>query len=1056
MHSPANSRDVERAEAVRIWLLGGLRVSVGSRTIEGSAWRLRKAAALVKLLSLSRGHHLHREQVMDTLWPEHGRRAASNNLRQALYAARRVLDPARRSRYLLSKDESLLLCPKSDLWVDVEAFEEAARAARRSRDAVAYRVALDLYTGDLLPEDRYEEWAETRREELRSLHLALLVELAGLYEEHGEYGAAVEALGRVVDEEPTNEEAHAGLIRLHALSGRPRQALSQYQRFRDALSERLDAEPGAATRRLRDEIASGRLQLIQPADLAVEEPPDPGKHNLPASRTSFVGREHEMLDAKRTLAMTRLLTFTGAGGSGKTRLALEVARNLLGVYPDGVWLVELAPLSEGELLPQAVAGTLGVREQPGQPITDTLAEALRDKETLLVLDNCEHLADPVARLLDALLDSCPRLRVLATSRETLNVEGEAVRWVSSLPVPAPNRLPTAGELIRYDAVRLFLDRVRLKLPDFDLTAENGRAVAKICRELEGIPLAIELATARVGTLSVEQISERLQDTLGLLSAGRRTAVTRQRTLRGALDWSYEMLGESERTLFERLSVFAGGWTLEAAEPTGAGDGIQEGEVLNLLSRLVNKSLVVTEASGDRGLRYRMLEPVRQYAREKLEESGEVEAVLCRHAKFFLTLAERTKPELKGVHQEEWLGRLEQEHDNHRAALSWALERRKAGLALRLSAALGEFWYMRGHLSEGRRWLERGLAGDGMLPVRARAKALNEAGYMALYQGELEPAIALLDESVGLFTELGAEPWVATSLMNLGHALLHQGDNERLKALCKEAEGLRSQFVDQEAIAMLLLFLGMVTLHEGNYERTVALLDESLALFRKLGDTRRMTMCHSYLWMATLAQGNQERAAALLKENLHLLRRLGLKPQIFYGLLESAVMAAVREQPARAARLWGAAEALREVIGLALPLWDHAPTGYEGQLAAVRAQLGNGASWEAAWQEGRTIGMEEAIEYALSAEEEPVSPTPATAPEEPKVAEPPPVLTHREEEVATLVAQGLTNRRAASELSISEHTVATHVAKILKKLGLHSRSQLAAWVTERGLHPSDLR
>jgi non-specific serine/threonine protein kinase len=584
-----------------------------------------------------------------------------------------------------------------------------------------------------------------------------------------------------------------------------------------------------------------------------------------------------MLEIKRELVMTRLLTLTGPGGSGKTRLALEVARDLVEVYPDGVWLVELAPLTEGDLVPQEVAGALGVREQPGQPITDTLAEALRDKKTLLILDNCEHLADSVAPLLDALLDSCPGMRVLATSREILTIEGEAVRRVSSLSVPVTDRLPTTGELTRYDAVRLFLDRVHLRLPDFDLTAENSWAVAQVCRGLEGIPLAIELATARVGTLSVEQISERLQDPLSLLSAGGRTAVPRQQTLRATLNWSYELLDERERILFRRLSVFAGGWMLEAAEVVGAGGGIDEGEVLSLLSRLVDKSLAGAEADAMGAQRYRMLEPVRQYAREKLEESGETEAVLRSHVTFFLTLAERTKPELKGVRQEEWLGRLEQEHDNHRAALSWALEQGEAERVLRLSAALREFWYIRGHLSEGRRWLERGLAGGGTLPALARAKALNEAGWMALYQGELEPAIALLEESMGLFTELKNEPSVATSLFNLGHALLHQGDRGRLKALCQEAEALRRQFVDREAIAMLLLFLGMAILHEGNYEQAVAYLEESRTLFQKMGDTRRITMCHSYLWMATLAQGDQERAEALLKENLHLLQSLQRHP-----------------------------------------------------------------------------------------------------------------------------------------------------------------------------------
>ena len=400
------------AEAVRVRLLGGFRVAVGSRTIEDDAWRLRKAAALVKLLALAPGHRLHREQLMDLLWPELGKKAASNNLRHTLHAARTILNPTASSRYLASEDESLVLCPEGEVWVDVEVFEEAAATARRSRDPAVYRAAIDLYAGDLLPEDRYEEWSEGKREELRQLYLALLLELAGLYEERAEHGLAIDALRKAIAKEPTLEEAHAALMRLHALSGRPELALAQYERLRDTLSRSLGTEPGATTRRLRDEIAAGRLLPTPPAGPPPheEEHPDPGKHNLPAPRTSFVGREREMVEVKRTLSMARLLTLTGAGGSGKTRLALEVARDLVGAYPGGVWLVELAPLSEEDLVAQEVARTLEVQELPGQAPTDTLVDALGDKEMLLVVDNCEHLVETAAQLVYTILDFFPHPR----------------------------------------------------------------------------------------------------------------------------------------------------------------------------------------------------------------------------------------------------------------------------------------------------------------------------------------------------------------------------------------------------------------------------------------------------------------------------------------------------------------------------------------------------------------------------------------------------------------------------------------------------------------------
>jgi DNA-binding SARP family transcriptional activator len=394
-------------EAVRVRLLGGFRVSVGDRSIGEDEWRLRKAAGLVKLLALEPGHRMHREHLMDLLWPELGAKAAANGLHHALHAARRVFEPdlSSASRYLRLQGGLLDLCPGAPLLVDVESFEDAARTARRARDPAAYRAAIDLYAGELLPQDRYDSRAAERREELRTTHEALLVELSALYEERGEYAAAIEVLLGVVAAEPAHEEAHVALMRLYALSGRGEEALQQHERLREALRRELGIQPGAASRRLYEEISAGRFPPADatPQDRPPARPPGDRRHNLPVSRTSFVGREREMLEVKRLLAMTGLLTLTGAGGCGKTRLALEVARDLVGAYQDGVWLVELAPLSEEVLVPQAVAEALGVREQPGQPLTTTLVEAAKGKEMLLVLDNCEQLIDACARLADTLL-----------------------------------------------------------------------------------------------------------------------------------------------------------------------------------------------------------------------------------------------------------------------------------------------------------------------------------------------------------------------------------------------------------------------------------------------------------------------------------------------------------------------------------------------------------------------------------------------------------------------------------------------------------------------------
>jgi len=998
----------EEPGAVRIWLLGGFRVSVGTRTIEKDAWRLRKAASLVKLLALAPGHRLHRERVMDYLWPELNIKAASNNLRGALHAARRTLEPDTGSRYLELQGEQLVLCPGGQLWVDVEAFEEAASTARRSRDPAAYRAAIELYTGELLPEDRYEEWLEGRREALRQLYLTLLAGLATLQEE-------------------------------------------------------------------------------SPAPSTGSPSEGPPRHNLPDPLTSFVGREREIVEIRKLRSMTRLLTFTGAGGSGKTRLAVEFARGLIGRYPDGVWLVELAGLSEPDLVVQAVATTLEVREQPGRPILDAILDALRDKEILLVVDNCEHLIDATARLVETLLYSCSRLGVLATSREPLGAGGEAVWQVGPLSLPDADGRSTAEDLMRYEAVRLFVDRVRLRLPDFELTEENAGSVARVCRQLDGIPLAIELATARIGALAVEQVAHRLESSLDVLSGASRSAAPRQQTLRATLDWSHELLSETERTFFGRLSVFAGGWTLEAAETVCSGGGIEQVEVLDLLGGLVDKSLVVAKASMDGAVRYRMLEPIRQYATEKLEESDDTDEVKGRHATFFLALAEEAEPELAGPQQNVWVERLEGEHDNIREALSWVLERGEGELALRLGAALWRFWHVRGYLSEGIRWIERVLE-EGESPVRVRA--LEGMGWLAQRQGAIERAEATYEEMLMLSRELGDKGNVATALNSLGTLAVQQGDNERARTLLKEnlevlqelEEGSVATKLKRFHVLNLLAYLALND--EGDYARATTLLEESLALAREAGDTDRVGTTLSNLGHPALLQGDYERTKVLSEEALAFAHELGgsgveyaptalinlglaalglgeheramgsfeeallmcqnmeRKPQIIETLEGMASLAEALGESTRAAHLWGAAEAAREVAGFPLSPGERAL--HEPYLAAARSQLGE-AGWGEASTGGRVMSLEEATEYALSRDQ--ADPPTASVPQ---ASEPMSKLTRREEEVAALVARGLTNRQISTKLSISERTAGNHVGKILKKLGLSSRVQLASWATESQL------
>jgi non-specific serine/threonine protein kinase len=726
--------------------------------------------------------------------------------------------------------------------------------------------------------------------------------------------------------------------------------------------------------------------------------------------------------------------------------------------------VELAPLSEPALVPQAVAAALGVREQPGRSVTQALSHYLKSRQTLLVLDNCEHLVDATARLTQALLESCPKLRVLATSREPLGVPGEVVWAVPPLSLPEVQRAPSVESLMSAEAVRLFVDRARSRPPGFGLTEENAGAVGRICRKLEGIPLAIELAAARMGAMAVEQVAQRLDDSLKLLTGGARTAAPRQRTLRATLDWSFQLLSKPERKLFGRLSVFAGGWSLEAAEEMCSGGGIEREDVLELLSTLVDKSLAVTEASPveEGALRYRMLEPLRQYGQERLEEGGEAEQVRERHARYYLEFAEEAdaqEPErqLNEARPVAWLRRMESEHDNLRAALSWSLDEdaepdgRAAELGLRLAVAL--FWFWHTHQSEGRRYLERAAsARSDPTTSRWRTRALHGAAWIALFQGDYGASKALMEESVALYRQVGDKEGIASGLTELGMvAVLGQRDDVPLPAVLEELGELKSELKNRSTLAYLLMLEGLIAMGQGDLERSVTLHEESLELCREIGDTQGVISCLVDLGIIALVRADHEGAAPLLREALRLGWEADYKSAIQHSLHGLAGVAARRERPVRAARLWGAVEGMREAYGVHITPLALSISNYEGRLAAARSRLGDEEeAWSAAWEEGKAMSLERAIEYAFSEEVDRDLPTLIPAPEQ----QPPPdgertgTLTPREREVALLVGRGLTNRQIAQELSISTSTAGNHVAKILKKLGLRSRAQIAAWVTQR--------
>lgn len=679
-------------------------------------------------------------------------------------------------------------------------------------------------------------------------------------------------------------------------------SLATEELVRDALPE------GASLRdlgehRLRDLARPERVyQLLHP-DLAGNFPAlkslDTLPNNLPHQLTSFIGREKEMAEVKQLLSTTFLLTLTGSGGCGKTRLALQVAADALDEYPDGVWVVELATLTEPALIPQSVAATFGVREEAGHPsplvgdgspgnparassdrsLLQKLLNYLQLKKLLLILDNCEHLLAASAHFADTLLRACPNLRILATSREGLGITGEVTWRVSSLSLPDLQNPPSIENLTQYEAVRLFIERAVSALPTFKVTNQNAPAVAQICHRLDGIPLAIELAAVRVKSLPVEQIATRLYDRFRLLTGGSRTALPRQQTLRAAMDWSYGLLMEQERVLLGRLSVFAGGWTLEAAEQVCSGESIEAQAVLDLLTHLVDKSLVVFDQEDGEG-RYRMLETVRQYSRDKLLEAEESAGIRQRHLNFFLKLAEQAEPELKGAEQLSWLKRLELEHDNLRSALEWSFTSEEAASPLQMAGALWRFWYARGHWREGRQWLDKVLSKGSESSLGVRAKVLYGAGVLATNLRDDKRAATLYAASLASFRELEDQQGIAMSLLGLGDVAFSQNDFPRSTELYEEGLTLCRSTGDNWATAIALIRLGSSAEYpSANYKRAAALYEESLTLFRAAGDTLGICDALSGLGWNAFYRGDYKRAQALLEETLAVSRPLGNKSQI---------------------------------------------------------------------------------------------------------------------------------------------------------------------------------
>jgi non-specific serine/threonine protein kinase len=724
---------------------------------------------------------------------------------------------------------------------------------------------------------------------------------------------------------------------------------------------------------------------------------DRGRTNLPAALTSFVGREHELAQIKQRLPATRLLTLTGMGGIGKTRLAQQAAADALDAYCDGVWFVDLAPLSDPTLVPSAVAQVLGMKPSAAEPLLTALCTQLKSREMLLVLDNCEQVLDGCARLVEALVRETAKVTIVATSRESLHLAAEDTYAVPPLPLPGPRS--GAQGIARSEAVQLFVERARQYRPHFDLADQRAHAVADICARLDGIPLALELAAARLSMLPVEEIAHLLDQRFRLLKSGNRE-LPRHQTLRAMIDWSYELLDDAEKALFCRLSVFAGGWTLAAAEAVCVADAVAAGEVVYVLIGLIEQSLVVANESGDR---YRMLETVRQYARDRLQMSSGENEWRNRHLACFLALAEEAAPNIDGSQQRPWLERLETEHDNLRSALTWATGA-DAVSGLRLAGACWRFWLIRGYAREGLHWLSAMLAAapvqertehraralgaaatlarvtsdfskartlyEAALSIwreldnrRGVAGALGNLGMVALDQNDYPRAMALHEESLVIFRELGNRQGVARALLAMGNAVRTQGDEERAQALYEQSLAIEREMGDQRGTAIALNNLGQVASDfRKDYSTARSLQDQAMVIHRELGNRWGIAWTLGELARVSYSEGDYPSSRELLLESFAIWRDLADRSGVASSLEGLGILAFALGRAEAGARLCGQAARLRDELGspqLATGLRD-----YERQIASARASFGNDAAFDRAWQEGHAMTMERAIEYAL--------------------------------------------------------------------------------------------
>lgn len=936
---------------MHIKLLGRFHIEHLAQPVQLST---RKTESLLAYLILHPGHH-GREKLAALFWGDSTDTEARNSLRNALA----VLNNKLGHDLLLVDRQSVSINSKYPLRVDALEFEAQAVNYLSAPSSNPHHVSIELYHNDLLL-DFYDEWIFPLREYYRSLFIKTLLQITQQMRSQSEYEKAIEYANKVITFDPANERAYQQLMFCHTARGDRNAAIIQYEKCKRILAEELGVEPETETSALYEWIKQTPSETYS-LEARIT--------NLPIPLTSFIGRRRELSEVNEKLRIARLLTLTGPGGSGKTRLAIKLGTDLIDSFKDGVWWVDLTTLTDKDLVAYSIAKTLGIREIADQTIIESLAHFLHSKHLLLILDNCEHLIEPCAQIAHFLSEHCGQLKILATSREKLNVAGEQTWPVPSLSLPALQMNSLTELLLEFEGVRLFVERARTASSGFALTEQNAASVIQICTRLDGIPLAIELAAARTKLLTPEQIANRLNDRFQLLTNGNRTAPARHQTLQAVMDWSYELLNEKEQKLFRSLAVFSGSWDVETGETICSANGhLKRSEILNLLSNLVDKSLVIQEGAQNGKPRYHMLETIRQYALEALVLSGELYEMQVYHLDYYLELVEAVNAHLGFFLPDQemlkWLGVLILEHDNMRAAIHFSEAHPvHTGAGLKMAGNLHWYFLVHNCLPEGRDWISKLQANRTATPPDIQAQAYLTSGFLACWQGDFASARPNCEASLRLFEEINDLAGIAFSLHGLGFAANGLGEHAEAGQCFGRCLQIAREIDDKWLISIALHFTAIGTSFQGNYDIARSQFEECIRLMNEgHGTAQGIAFSEFHLGRIARIHGDFASSFSHHATGLDLFMRIRDLRGIGYALFGFACLAHVEETPERAAKLIGAVDSLRENLGSLLE--SVLQSEYEHTRSAVQAMLGE-ERFTMLWAEGHSMRLEHIIGFALS-------------------------------------------------------------------------------------------